>query len=131
MTGPTAKVRRQVIERDVDEEGYPTCQWCGSGVRIEWGQYSLQHRRARGMGSPNFPDKNLPQNLVLVHGSATTGCHSDIESHRDHEADDPARVRGFRLGRVGNPAHIPLIDWAGRAWLLNPDGTRTPVDTKE
>ncbi len=123
-TGPTAKVRRQVIERDVDDEGYPTCQWCGSGVRIEWGQYSLQHRRARGMGSPNFPDKNLPQNLVLCHGSATTGCHGDIERGKKVEATE----RGFRLTRTGNPAHIPLIDWAGRAWLLNPDGTRTRAE---
>lgn len=122
MSAPTPKTRWAVIARDSDEEGNPVCQWKGHGVRIEWGQYSLQHRRARGMGSPKFADANQPQNLVLVCGSATTGCHGEIEAH-----PDLALARGFRIPRAGIPARVPLIDHTGAAVLLTEDGRRVPA----
>ncbi|WP_100813062.1 hypothetical protein [Microbacterium lacus] len=115
----TPKTRWIVVARDTDAQGVPRCQWCGKPVLIDWGHYSLQHRRARAMGGSRLADTNQAHNLVLVHGSATTGCHEHIESHRDE-----ARERGFNLRQGTNPATIPLVDWRARRWLLSPDGTR-------
>ena len=120
--GVTPKTRRVVIERDSTDFHGPTCQWCGRVVDVQSGFYSLQHRRARGMGGSRLPDTNQPQNLVLVCGSATTGCHGFIESHPHVAAE-----RGFRLAQSMNPAHCALVDYRGNAWWLTPDGRRVPV----
>lgn len=105
MTGVTPLVRRQVIERDRN-----ICQWCGLWVETEGGFYSLQHRRARGMGGSSRIDTNLPSNLVLVHGSGVTLCHGHIESHRDEAAR-----RGFNVAQRLNPTEVPLLVRSGPA----------------
>lgn len=113
----TPKVRWIIIGRDSDEWGIPICQWCGKSVVIDWGRYSLQHRRARGMGGSKLKDTGQAHNGVLVHGSATTGCHHDIESHPDEAA-----ARGFRIPQGSNPARIPIITWDGRELYLTAAG---------
>lgn len=113
----TPKVRWIIIGRDSDETGLPICQWCGRPVRIEWGEYSLQHRRARGMGGSKLKDTGQAQNGALVHGSATTGCHHEIESN-----PKAAAARGFRIPQGSNPLRIPLITWDGRELHLTADG---------
>ena len=122
MGGPTRTVRARVVER-----GKSTCQWCGHHVDVSTGDYSLQHRRARGMGGSSLADTNLPSNLVLVCGSATTGCHGHIESHRGE-----AISRGFNapqgtLRRPSVPAEIPLMDWWHEWWRFDNHGNREPV----
>ncbi len=104
VTGPTKAVRNMVWERDRG-----ACAWCGGPV-VE-GDHSLQHRRARGMGGTRRADANSPANLVLVHGSATTGCHGHIEAHPGEAAR-----RGFRLGQLADPADVPVL-YAGRVWV--------------
>jgi hypothetical protein len=99
----TPKVRREVIARDKS-----TCQWCGRFVDVDSGWYSLQHKRARGMGGSKRIDTDLACNLVLVHGTGTTECHGYIESHREE-----AVSRGFNVADRHNPALVPLLDWAG------------------
>ncbi|MDM4761915.1 hypothetical protein QT381_02710 [Galbitalea sp. SE-J8] len=94
----TAKTRREVIARD---ESF--CGWCGLYVDTASGQYSLQHRRARGMGGSKRMSTDLHANLVLLHGTGTTGCHGYIEAHRDE-----ARERGFNLTQQLDPAAIPI-----------------------
>lgn len=113
----TPKVRWLIINRDSDEHGNPVCTWCGGVVRVEWGEYSLQHRRARGMGGSRLKDTGQAQNGTLVHGSATTGCHHYIESHPQEAAE-----RGFRIRQGDNPASIPLRTWDGRLLFLTIDG---------
>jgi hypothetical protein len=100
----SAKVRQLVIARDSDQAGDPTCQWCGAFIRFgSWMGYSLQHRRARGMGGSRHSTTDSPSNLVLVCGSATYGCHGWIESH-PFEASN----LGFRLPQSATPSSVPI-----------------------
>lgn len=114
MSGPTKEVRRLVIARDLNR-----CQWCGRHVRTDSGWYSLQHRRARGMGGSKDKATNQPANLILVHGTGTTECHGFIESQ-------PAQAigRGFRIAAAADPAKVPYMDWTGREWMLTNDGRK-------
>lgn len=123
MTGPTAKVRALVVERD---EG--RCVRCcrplfnlDSGSPVH--QYSLQHRRARGMGGSKAADTNAPQNLILVCGSATSpdGCHYRMESRPSYASE-----HGWRVGQWENPLDVPVTTWRGPVWL-HADGTWTHV----
>lgn len=120
MSHFTPKTRWLIIRRDSDDNDNPVCQWCGGAVRVEWGEYSLQHRRARGMGGSKLKDTGQAQNGTLVHGCATTGCHHYIESHPDEAAE-----RGFRIRQGQNPLTVPLVDANGTKWWLRADGTRT------
>lgn len=100
MTGSpiTAKVRAAVRARHHDR-----CARCGRLV-LDYDDYSLQHRRARGAGGSSRPETNRPGNLVFLCGSATTGCHGWVESHRTS-----AQEFGFTLFQACDvPAEIPV-----------------------
>lgn len=114
MTGPTTKTRQLVCLRDNFH-----CQWCGGYVDVQSGWYSLQHRRARGMGGSKQDWINSPGNLVLVHGTGTTQCHGEIESHPVEAAG-----RGFRLGIGQHPDSDPIEDSDGDRWILSSRGTK-------
>lgn len=78
QTGPSGDVVEVVAER-----AHWSCEICGGGVGDRRGEdWSIHHRSPRQMGGSRLAWKNLPANLLLVCGSATTGCHSVIESHR-------------------------------------------------
>ena len=79
-TGPTREVRAAVLARD----GW-RCVRCGADITAA--PYSLQHRRARGVGGTRRENTNSPANLIVLCGSATSagGCHQHVESRR-HEA---------------------------------------------
>ena len=61
-------------------------QLCGARVDFVDGvrgwDWSLQHRRPRGMGGTRLAEINSPANLLLLCGSATTGCHGYVERER-------------------------------------------------
>ncbi len=124
MTGPTAAVRRLVVERDQGQ-----CQWCGNWIRT--GAYSLQHRLPRGMGGSSAPWVNLPGNLITVHGTGTTGCHGRIEEKRDRSVHlgflvrrgqyRPAEVPVYAVSPFGGFGWALLADDGGRAWLSQGD----------
>lgn len=104
-----------------------TCQVCGRNLALRYlsGDYSLQHRRARGMGGSKRPDTNGPANLILVCGSATTGCHQRIESEPEWAAK-----RGLRLRQNQTPSQVPVLTVHG--WrLLNDHGTYGPTEPLE
>lgn len=101
MSGPTPATRRLVIERD-STHGVPHCQWCGAPIGS--GEYSLQHRRARGMGGSRDASTNLAANLVLMCGTGTTGCHGHVESHPREALD-----RGFRVSQGATPSRIAIL----------------------
>lgn len=119
-TGPDAATVQLVLARDLH-----ACVRCGAdlfGLRgVGW---SIQHRRARGMGGTDRPDTNQPQNLLAVCGSGTTGCHGWMEGH-----PIGAEVAGWRVRQSDDPRRMP-VDHAryGRVFLT-PNGsirTRTP-----
>lgn len=98
-TGPDARIRQLVMERD----GFQ-CVKCGNVVSGEPGVgFSVHHRAPRGMGGSKHPSINMPSNLLLLCGSGTTGCHHEIESNRAAARDD-----GFLLWRSQNPAEVPV-----------------------
>ena len=94
-TGPSRKVRGLVLARDNWQ-----CVGCGkpAGGAFTW--WSLQHRKARGVGGDNSPC-----NLLTLCGSATSpGCHRLCED-RDREAHE----RGLWLRSDEDPALVPVM----------------------
>lgn len=103
------RTRADVLARDQHK-----CQRCGKYVAF--GDYSLQHRRARGMGGSKRLDTNLPANLITLCGSATSpdGCHYFIESN-----PDIARAEGMRLFQSQTPSVEPVQTYRGLLLLDN------------
>ncbi|MER7331611.1 MULTISPECIES: hypothetical protein [unclassified Micromonospora] len=123
-TGPSAETVTLLFRRDQGR-----CARCGDPIRGERGRdWSVQHRRAR-QGRDLRPDTNQPPNLVLLDGSATTGCHGHVESRRAE-----ARVNGWAIRQTDNPAEVP-VNHAVHGWvLLTPDGdiqTYSPNHTNQ
>lgn len=116
-TGPDRSTRDVVKERDDW-----TCASCGEP--IVGSNYSIQHRIARGMGGTPDPAANTPANLILLCGSATTGCHGAAESR-----DQDMHRRGFWLESWEDPASVAVAH-AVHGWvLLLPDGDFLPIPT--
>lgn len=98
-TGPDRLTVDAVLERD----GW-SCVRCGRGCCGERGRdWSVQHRRARGAGGTSRTDANLPQNLILLCGSATTGCHGHVESNRAE-----AKSNGWAVNSNADPLTVPV-----------------------
>lgn len=105
-TGPGRKTRLLVLERD---------GWCcaACGVSVISQQYSLQHRKARGVGGDNSPC-----NLVVLCGSATSpgGCHLRAEQRDPH-----MNGAGFQLFSWQDPRLEPVMlngcDGGVTVWL--------------
>lgn len=115
MTRVAPTVRDGVYGRD----GL-ACTLCGKTYPL-----TLQHRRARGMGSTRRPETDLPANLVTLCGSGTTGCHGYVEAN-----PDISRQRGYRVGQHTDPALVPII-WHGQWVWLADDFTVTPLGAGE
>jgi hypothetical protein len=101
--GVDPKVRAKVIERAESR-----CERCGRWCDTSQGFYSLQHRRARGMGGSRDPITNSAVNLTLLCGHATQPdhCHSYIEAHAYHAAE-----HGWRVAQHRSPAATPIRHW--------------------
>ena len=112
MKGVSLPVRKLVLARD---EG--RCQWPMCGAWLDE-FYSLQHRRARGMGGSRRPDTNQPSNLVAVCGSATTGCHGLIEAN-----PELASELGFRVSQGTTPANVLIHTITHGVVYLDDNGT--------
>lgn len=111
-TGPTPQTRLLVLTR----AAY-ACERCWRPITSNM---SLHHRRPRRMGGTKRLDANQPQNLLVLCGSGTTGCHGWIESHRKAGYAD-----GILLYDRDDPAESPYRDASGAWWLLSPEGDRT------
>jgi 5-methylcytosine-specific restriction endonuclease McrA len=83
------------------------CERCGKGLTRE-SDHSLHHRVFRSRGGQDTVD-----NLVLLCGSGTTGCHEQVHKH--------ARG-GFNLPSGTNPQMVPIKHWSDRELFLLPDG---------
>jgi hypothetical protein len=95
------------------------CESCGSAAQhLGW---SVHHRRPRGAGGSRRSDTNQPQNLLLLDGSGTTGCHGFFESNRQVAYD-----QGILVRQGQDPADVPVLR-RGEWVLLAPDGTVEPA----
>lgn len=123
MTKPTKAILDIVWERDQSR-----CFRCGRMLHRGAGDYSIQHRIPRGMGGSRDPVLNSPSNLVLLCGSATTGCHGWAESYRVD-----AMAQGFLISHLSwvHPAHVPIVRGGREAVRLLPDGMVEVIGTKE
>jgi hypothetical protein len=113
---PTAATLDMVGERDDWR-----CADCGHKIHGERGfGWSLHHRRPAGAGGDPRPETHAAANLVLLHGSGTTGCHGDLESFRAG-----AQVRGFLIPKEApEPPEFWVIEHAVHGWVyLRDDGS--------
>lgn len=106
MTAVSKAVRRQVIERDQGR-----CVVTGAFVvdpdtLRPYGQFSIHHRRPRGMGGSKDPAVNSPANLLLLSGTGTTGAHGWVESHRAEAVD-----QGLIVSQAQSPELVPVMHW--------------------
>lgn len=110
-----AHVRSAIWTRDAG-----CCSLCARPIT---GAYSIQHRRARGMGGSRDPLTKTAANGVLLCGTATSGDHSYVEQHPSW-----ATWAGYRVPQGADPSLVPI--WTARyGWvLLNEDATYTEVD---
>lgn len=110
-TGPTAATKYALEVRAGGR-----CEMCGGGLTGPW---SRHHRLPRRMGGSKRPDINGLANLLLICGTATTGCHGRIESRRTW-----AYVNGYLLAAEQSPALVPVL-YRGHLTYLAGDGTLT------
>lgn len=118
-TGPDVGIRRMVMDRAGQH-----CERCGKVIS---GEYSIHHRKPRGMGGTKDPAINSAANLVLLCGSATSasGCHQSVERFRQ-----AASATGFLVLRTADPATVPIKLHSG--WvLLGHDGKVKEIDRPE
>lgn len=109
-SGPDGSTVACVLER----AGY-RCECCGTPLGDRRGEdFSIHHRRCRGMGGTNWFGSNLPSNLMAVCGSGTTGCHGWIESHRFE-----AMALGYLVSRYQDPSAVPAQIGDRMALLTN------------
>ncbi len=85
---------KAAIERD---------QWrcfrCGIAIGRTWLGYSAHHRRLRSAGGTD-----TPENLIMLCGSGTTGCHGWVHEHRMEAGENGWIVSRFGTG----PEDIPV-----------------------
>lgn len=110
-TGPSQGTRATVIRRDAGR-----CVRCGRMLGTT--PFSIQHRKARGMGGTSDPQINSPANLILLCGDGVTGCHGWVESHRE-----AAREGGWGIHSWDDPTEVP-VQYLDGVYYLDADGNR-------
>lgn len=105
-TGPDKTVVEAVLER-----AQYRCESCGVMVGERRGvDYSIHHRRPRGMGGTRWFGSNLPSNLLVLCGSGTTGCHGLVETSRF-----AALAKGYLIRGRQDPAAVKVQ--VGGSWI--------------
>lgn len=118
-TGPDDDTVITVLIRSRRYYGERCCEVCGVQLQGERGVgWSCHHRVPRGMGGTTSAAVNAVPSLLLVCGSATTGCHGRIESDRAE-----AYANGWLVSRYSDAATVPVtIDRGSRVVYLGSDG---------
>lgn len=106
-SGPSADTRERLFTR-----AGGACELCGGSLASG----SAHHRRPRQMGGTKAPWINALENLLAICGSGTTGCHGEVESHREQSYETGRLVRSGTA-----PWEVPFMDRDGRWWLLVDD----------
>ena len=110
MSNPTKKVCGLVDVRDDH-----LCVRCGASLYGVEG--SRHHRKLRSQGG-----KNDTENLILLCGSGTTGCHGFV-----HANPAASRASGWIVRSGFDPATVPVLFPDGSWWRLLEDGTKELV----
>lgn len=108
-TGP----RNDVVEAILERANW-SCEACGVELGDRRGEdWSVQHRRPRGMGGTRWKGINLPSNLMILCGSATTpgSCHEFAESQRT-----AAVAAGWLVLSRQDPAFVKCL--VLKRWVL-------------
>lgn len=111
MSEPSAATKRRVWGR-----ARGRCERCG--CEVGWLAYSFHHRRLRGQGGDRRPDTHSVQNLLLLCGSGTTGCHGWVH----HDTTGLCREQGYIVSRWADPLEQPVRSFLAGWTLLGPDG---------
>lgn len=118
---PAVRMRANVVVR---EDG--KCFHCGKQVAIYEGEtyhdlpvvkriaeFSIHHRKPRGMGGSNSLDINIFPNLIVLCGTGTTGCHGWVESHREQAYEEGLLIHSG----IGNPILTPALSGYRGSWI--------------
>lgn len=116
---PTTKTRILVARRD----GY-ACMRCGRDLLNGYTDHSVHHRRLR---SHPWPGLHEPQNLILLCGTGTTGCHGWVHAHPER-----SRELGYMVSMSEDrPETVPVYSMRHKWILLDAEGGWTPTDDPE
>lgn len=118
---PDIRLRANVVVR---EDG--RCFRCGRQVAIYEGEtyhdlpvvkrvaeFSIHHRKPRGMGGSNSMDINIFPNLIVLCGTGTTGCHGWVEANREQAYKDGLLIHSG----IGNPILTPAFSEYRKSWI--------------
>jgi hypothetical protein len=109
----------KVAERDQGR-----CASCGLNIVGQRSiDFSLHHRRPAGMGGDRTAVTHGTANLVLLHGSGTTGCHGYVESNRTESYD-----LGLLVHRYDSPDEVAIEHAVHGLVLLDNDGGWLPCE---
>jgi hypothetical protein len=115
-TGPPAKTRKAVYERD---------GWCCvcRGTPIVGRPHSVGHRKRRSQGGSNAPSNLLTFLGLGINSLDPDDHHARIDSRRDPEDE----AKGYTVRSWDDPALVPVMVFSGHgsgltAWLAG-DGT--------
>lgn len=87
----------------MERESY-RCVRCGASLGHGWPGYSCHHRQLRSGGGRT--DLN---NLIMLCGSGTTGCHAWAHSNRKDTAEAAGSEQlGYIVSRYQNPECVPV-----------------------
>lgn len=103
----------------VDARDGESCARCGVSLHVVAG--SRHHRKLRSQGG-----KHAPDNLVLLCGSGTTGCHGWA-----HANPADARHVGLIVSAYSSPEMHPVQYPDGAWWFLCSDGRRVECSPPE
>lgn len=109
---------RGPVVRDIDAIVCERDGWCcvRCGLNVSGGErgrdYSIQHRRPRGIGGSRRPETEGPQNKILLCGDGTTGCHGWVESNRGL-----ALYHGWLVSQWEDPATVRVLVDRGERWV--------------
>lgn len=117
---PDIRMRANVVVREGGK-----CFRCGKQVAIykpetyhdlpvvkRVAEFSIYHRKSRGMCGSNSTDVNIFPNLIVLCGTGTTGCHGWVEANPDEAYRD-----GLLLYELADPVLGPAFSEYRGYWI--------------
>lgn len=106
-TGLDTTTRLNVMKRADN-----ACERCGISIVNHPG--SVHHRRTKGMGGARAA--NRPENLAVLCGTGTTGCHGWVGANPNEAA-----ATGWYVRQWEAPETVPMLDLFGHRFIFDGD----------